>query len=67
MKRRQFVSWITSIGVVATGVPRMSLALNYDDLIVLDAEDLAETGIKTAYDQLLPALNRYAPSYGQFR
>jgi hypothetical protein len=32
----------------------MSMELNYDKWIHLDAEDLAEMGIKKAYDQLLP-------------
>jgi len=40
----------------------MSLALNYDDWIHLDAEGLAETGIKTAYDELLPKLRKYIAS-----
>lgn len=36
-----------------------SLELDYDELIPLDAEDLAETGIKNAYDELLPQLRKY--------
>jgi len=36
------------------------LELNYDELILLDAEDLAEEGIKEAYDSLLlPRLRQY--------
>lgn len=33
--------------------------LNYDELIILDAERLAETGIKRAYDELRPKLAEY--------
>ena len=40
----------------------MSTELNYDELIMLDAEDLAETGIKSAYDELQPVLRKYIPS-----
>ncbi len=38
---------------------RESLELDYDELVHLDAEDLAETGIKKAYDELLPQLGKY--------
>ena len=30
----------------------MSFTLNYDNMLFLDAEDLAEAGIKKAYDSL---------------
>lgn len=40
----------------------MSFSLNYEELIPLDAEDLAETGIKAAYEELLPALRKYISS-----
>ena len=33
--------------------------LNYNDLIPLDAEDLAECGIRNAYERLLPSLREY--------
>lgn len=36
--------------------------LNYDEWIHLDAEDLAETGVKKAYEQLLPKLRKYVAS-----
>ena len=41
------------------------MELDYDQLILLDAEDLAETGIGSAYDQLLPELKRYIPNPGR--
>lgn len=39
----------------------MSFELDYDRWIHLDAEDLAETGIREAYEALLPELRKYAP------
>ena len=38
---------------------KVEFQLNYDDLIYLDAEDLAEAGVKDAYDSLLPLLQQY--------
>jgi hypothetical protein len=35
------------------------MELDYESLIVLDAEDLAEGGIKQAYETLLPHLREY--------
>src|SRR5262245_56982129 len=37
----------------------MSFTLDYDQLIPLDAESLAETGIGEAYESLLPELRKY--------
>jgi len=37
----------------------MSYSLNYDDLVFLDAEELAEVGIGRAYESLLPQLRKY--------
>ena len=39
----------------------MSFTLDYDQLILLDAEDLAEAGIREAYESLLPELGKYVP------
>jgi hypothetical protein len=36
--------------------------LNYDDLIHLDAEDLAEQGVLSAYNRVLPELSQYTAS-----
>jgi hypothetical protein len=33
--------------------------LDYDQLILLDAESLAETGIREAYERILPSLKKY--------
>lgn len=35
------------------------MELDYDDLILLDAEDLAEAGINEAYESILPRLRQY--------
>ena len=37
------------------------MSLDYDKLIFLDAENLAEAGIREAYDSLLPELRKYVP------
>ena len=37
----------------------MAFTLNYDNMLFLDAEDLAEAGIKKAYDSLARDLARY--------
>ena len=37
----------------------MAFTLNYDNMLFLDAEDLAEAGIKKAYDSLARDLGRY--------
>src|SRR5262249_21623357 len=39
----------------------MSFVLDYDRWIHLDAEDLAETGMREAYERLLPELRKYVP------
>ena len=36
--------------------------LDYDQLILLDAEDLAETGIKEAYERVKVSLKKHIPS-----
>jgi hypothetical protein len=47
---------------VAAGAQCMAADLNYDDVVHLDAEELAETGIKRAYEELLPALKKHIAS-----
>ena len=41
-------------------IPAPGVSLEYDKLILLDAEDLAEQGIVAAYEKLLPELRKYA-------
>ncbi|MFT3667954.1 MAG: hypothetical protein QM795_05075 [Pseudoxanthomonas sp.] len=41
------------------GAQEPAMPLDYDTMIFLDAEALAETGIGEAYEQLLPELKRY--------
>jgi hypothetical protein len=59
MKRREFVAVLSSGLLAGTS---MALDLDYDDLIILDAEALAEGGILSAYQALLPALEKHIPS-----
>ena len=33
--------------------------LDYEQMIILDAEDLAETGVRAAYERIKPALSKY--------
>lgn len=40
----------------------MADSIDYDKLVLLDAEALAEAGIKEAYEALLPELKRYVPN-----
>lgn len=49
------------------GEPSMSFELNYDEFMPLDAEDLAETGIASAYQELLPALKKYVKAPAELR
>jgi hypothetical protein len=46
----------------SAGPPVVEDPLDYDQLIHLDAEDLAEQGILSAYRDLLPRLKQYADS-----
>ena len=43
----------------------MPFELNYDQMILLDAEDLAEAGIAEAYESLLPELEKYVQQPAQ--
>jgi hypothetical protein len=43
----------------------MSEILDYEQLILLDAENLAEAGIREAYESLLPELRKYVPQPAQ--
>src|SRR6476659_6714135 len=40
----------------------MAFTLNYDDAIMLDAEDLAEGGIGEGYESLVTALRKFVKS-----
>jgi hypothetical protein len=39
----------------------MSFTLNYETMLALDAEELAETGIKRAYDSMMDEFRHYVP------
>ena len=43
----------------------MKFTLDYGKLLLLDAEDLAEAGIKEAYESVLPALRQYVSEPAQ--
>jgi hypothetical protein len=44
---------------------RMKFSLDYTQMLVLDAEDLAEAGIKKAYESALPVLRQYVSEPAQ--
>jgi hypothetical protein len=48
--------------LIATVSTAVAADLNYDELVILDAEALAETGLKAAYKELLPRLKKYVAS-----
>jgi hypothetical protein len=43
----------------------MKSRLDHDRMLLLDAEDFAEAGIKKAYESTLPALRQYLPEPAQ--
>jgi hypothetical protein len=53
---------LATLALVVTGSNAVAADLNYDDAIPLDAEALAETGLKSAYEELLPHLEKYVAS-----
>src|SRR5262245_3589275 len=50
---------LATLTAVATMSGAVAADLNYDELIPLDAEALAEGGVKAAYEELLPHLKKY--------
>ena len=52
------------IAMAAVAGVAVAADLNYAEFIPLDAEALAETGLKPAYEELLPTANK--PWYGQY-
>ena len=51
---------LIAMAMVATHT--LAAELNYDEMIPLDAEALAETGVKAAYEKLLPRLKTHVAS-----
>jgi hypothetical protein len=43
----------------------MKYRLDYQKMLILDAEDLAEAGIRKAYESTLPTLRQYLPEPAQ--
>jgi hypothetical protein len=62
MKRRVFMGWMASCCGVIAAAPCVAAGLNHDHWIPLDAEALAETGIRSAYQGLLPVLKKHIRS-----
>jgi hypothetical protein len=61
MDRRKFLTHLTT-HLATTGIAfaaPSAFALDYDNYIALDAEHLAETGLKAQYDKLRPRLRKY--------
>jgi len=59
-----FIQRIKSLlaGSESTPHPENADPLNYDEIVHLDAEDLAEQGILSAYQELQPRLQQYISS-----
>jgi hypothetical protein len=63
MKRRALLAAGVLVSAQLCGAQSgLAFELNYDELITLDAENLAETGVKSAYEKLRPALMKYLSS-----
>ena len=56
---KKLLELVAAVAGMGASAHSQSSPLNYDHLIILDAEDLAEVGIKDAYARLLPTLQRY--------
>ena len=53
---------LRTLGLLSNQQAQAATLLNYDSLIILAAETLAEQGIREAYEQLLPQLKKYVAS-----
>jgi hypothetical protein len=53
---------ILTVTMMAMVAAVSAAELNYDEMIPLDAEALAETGVKAAYEELLPRLKTHVAS-----
>lgn len=58
-KLAALLTTILSLGAVPAA---LAASLDYKQLILLDAEDLAETGIKEAYERIQVTLKKYVPA-----
>jgi hypothetical protein len=47
------------LGLSASANSENEFSLDYDQAVILDAEELAETGIREAYEKLFPVLKKY--------
>lgn len=60
---KRFLSFICALLGLGVAPLVQAAPLDYDQLILLDAESLAETGIKEAYERVLPALRKYVAQH----
>ena len=56
---KRFLSFICALLGLGVAPVVQAAPLDYNQMILLDAESLAETGIKEAYERVLPALKMY--------
>lgn len=56
---KRFLSFICALVGLGGAPVVQAQPLDYEQLILLDAESLAETGIKEAYERVLPSLRKY--------
>jgi hypothetical protein len=57
--KRLIAAVTTLMGLGASPASANNSVLEYDQMVILDAEDLAETGIKDAYEKLNPILKSH--------
>lgn len=57
--KKLIMAFAALFGMCATPVSAGDSVFDYDNIIVLDAEAMAETGIKEAYDRIRPLLSAY--------
>lgn len=59
---KSFFAAIASLFSIFSSNPNATNPLDYDRMIHIDAEEIAERGIKEFYDSLLPTLSEYVSS-----
>lgn len=56
---RKYVTLLSAMIGLSASPTTVLAALNYDEMILLDAENLAETGIKEGFQQVLGSLKKH--------
>lgn len=63
---KKSITYLLALFALSLSPASFSLpAIDYSKMVVLDAEDLAETGIQDAYEKLKPQLKRYVKKPAQ--